>query len=259
MILNRENYHSPEAKRKWLSSSDVKQAIKCEFAWKAYRTGQMQEDEGKEAFKQGNLFETMLNGTDEEIRLFQENNSDMFSSRGPTKGQLKSAYQSVMDCVESVRRQPFLMEIIQNSRKQVIMTGKILGVPFRVMCDLIYSDGSVYDLKCMKSFAREWSNRAETFVEWFEAWNYPVQLWIYKEIAEQNGLTVPNVGLIAGSKQNADVQALRFGNDLIAQAKADALYEIERMKEILNGAEPMRCESCEACIKSRVINGFLEV
>lgn len=259
MILNRENYHSPEAKRKWLSSSDVKQAIKCEFAWKAYRTGQMQEDESKEAFKQGNLFETMLNGTDEEIRLFLENNPDMFSSRGATKGELKAAYQSVMDCVESVRRQPFLMDIIKNSRKQVIMTGKILGVPFRVMCDLIYSDGSVYDLKCMKSFVREWSNRAETYVEWFESWNYPVQLWVYKEIAEQNGLTVTNVGLIAGSKQNADVQALRFSADIMAQAKADALYEIERMKDILNGAEPMRCESCEACIKTRKITNFTEV
>lgn len=259
MVLNRDNYHSPQVKRKYLSSSDVKQAIKCEFAWKAYRTGHMQEDEDKEAFKQGNLFEVMLSGTDEEIRLFQENNFDMFSSRGETKGELKSAYRSVMDCVESVQRQPFLMDIIRNSRKQVIMTGKILGLPFRVMCDLIYTDGSVYDLKCMKSFNREWSIRAETFVEWYEAWNYPVQLWIYKEIAEQNGLTVPNVGLIAGSKQNADVQALRFGNDLIAQAKADALYEIERMKDILNGAEPMRCESCKACVKSRIINAFMEV
>lgn len=259
MILNRENYHSPEARRKWLSSSDVRQAIKCEFAWKAYRTGKMQEDESNEAFKQGNLFEVMLSGTDEEIQLFQQNNPDVFSSRGATKGQLKSSYQSVMDCVESVRRQLFLMEIIQNSRKQVIMTGKIMGVPFRVMCDLIYTDGSIYDLKCMKSFTREWSSRAETYVEWFEAWNYHVQLWIYKEIAEQNGLTVPNVGLIAGSKHNADVQALRFGNDLIAQAKADALYEIERMRDILNGAEPMRCESCDVCIKSRTINKFMEV
>lgn len=259
MVLNRENYHSQEAKRKWLSASDVKQAMKCEFAWKAYRTGQMQEDEEKEAFKQGNLFEVMLSGSDDEIRLFQEKNPDIFSSRGATKGELKAAYRSVMDCVESVRRQPFLMDIIQNSRKQVIMTGKILDVPFRVMCDLIYTDGSIYDEKCMKSFAREWSSRAETFVEWYEAWNYPVQLWIYKEIAEQNGLVVPHAGLIAGSKQNADVQALRFGADVMAQAKADALYRIERMKDILNGAEPLRCDSCDVCIKSRTINKFMEV
>ena len=259
MILTPENYHSEEAKRTWLSASAVKQAMRCEYEWNAYRTGAAHEDESKEAFKLGHYFETMVSGTDAEIERFKIDNPEIFSSKGPTKGQLKSTYKDVDKCVEAVKNQPFLMNIINSCKKQVILTGNICGVPFRMMCDLIRFGDGIYDLKCMDSFKRIWSLSAESYVEWYEYWNYPAQMYIYKEIAEQNGISVPCVGLIAASKSNADIQAIQFGRDVLLQARSDVEYTVGRMKDIMNGDEPIRCQHCDVCIGSRKIESFVEV
>ena len=259
MTLTRDNYHSEWARKTWLSSSAVKQAMRCEHAWNEYRTGRFIDDESKDAYKLGHYFETFLSGTDSEKQQFIENNQDMFSSRGKTKGNLKAQYRSAQECVDAVKSQPFLMDIINRSKKQVILTGELFGAPFRVMYDLLAPDGSIYDLKLMKSFDREWSNLAESYVEWYEYWRYDAQMWIYREVARQNGINVPNVGLIAASKSNRDIQAIRFSENAMVQAGSDVEYTVGRMLDIINGDEPIRCESCQVCLKTKKINNFVEV
>lgn len=260
MILTQENYHSPEARALWLSSSAIKTAKRCEEQWYAEHTGVMVVDEDKEAFKLGHYFETMLTGTSDEIALFQSKNPDMFSSTGKTKGQLKATYKSVDECVEAVRRQPYLMEIINRCETQKILTGEIDGFPVRVMMDLLDVDGSIYDLKAMKDFKSIYSEEDGTYVEWWQAWDYAMQMWVYREICAQNGITVPRVGLIAVSKSNADIKAISFSEDTMNAAGADVHYTIGRMKDILNGRSfPIDCGHCSWCVKKRRITEFEEV
>lgn len=257
MILTQENYHSAEARSLWLSASAIKTAKKCESQWYAEHTGALVVDEDKEAFKLGHYFETMLTGTSDEIALFQSKNPDMFSSTGKTKWQLKATYKSVDECVEAVRRQPYLMDIINRSRKQKILTGTIDGVPVRVMMDLLDVDGSIYDLKAMKDFKPVYSEEYGGYVEWWQAWEYAMQMWVYREICFQNGILVPRTGLIAVSKTNADIKAISFCDDTMSAAGADVRYTIGRMADILNGMEePIECDICDWCIKNRTITEF---
>ena len=260
MILTQENYHSAEARQLWLSASAVKQAKRCEANWYAHHTGKIVEDENKEAFKAGHYFETLLTGTDDDIALFQSQNPDLFSSRGATKGELKSAYQNITTCVEAVKKQPFLMDIIRRSEKQRILTGVIEGVPVRIMMDLLDTDGSVYDLKCMKDFDAIWNPVEECKEAWFQYWDYPMQLWIYREICRQNGIFVPRVGLIASAKSNAGIDAITFCSETMDAAGADARYTIGRMRDIKNGmALPIECEKCSWCVSRQIITEFTEV
>ena len=82
---------------------------------------------------------------------------------------------------------------------------------------------------------------------------------IAREIARQNGLVVPRVGLIAAAKDNADVQALVFGRETMEAAEADARYTIESMSAILRGDEPGACMHCRWCVGQKIITEFEEV
>lgn len=247
-VLTPENYHSPEAKARWISSSDVKKAHRCEAAWAAGE----HEDEDKSAFVFGHLFESLLTGEEYDNPL-------LISSKGPTKGQLKAEYRPAVEMSEAVLRSPVLKKIIDRSQKQAIMTGAIGGLPVRIMCDLLDVDGSIYDIKSASSFAAQWDDAQGAYRDWWAIWDYPVQLWIYREIARQNGLDVPRVGLIAAAKNNADVQALVFGKDTLEAAEADARYAIDRMAAIRRGDKPEACGHCRWCIGQKIITDFEEV
>lgn len=58
--LTEANYHSRAARRRWLSSSDVKAAKRCEAAWLADYCGKIKHKENKPAFAFGHLFEAAL-------------------------------------------------------------------------------------------------------------------------------------------------------------------------------------------------------
>lgn len=248
LTLDPGNYHSPEARALWLSSSDVKKAMRCEAAWAAGE----REDEDKNAFVFGHLFEALVTGEEYDNPL-------VYSSKGPTKGQVKAEYKPAYDMAKAVRRSSMLAEIIDRSRKQVIMTGEIGGLPFRMMCDLLDVDGSIYDIKSARSFAPQYDDGHAAYRDWWAIWEYPVQLWIYREIARQNGLTVPRVGLIAAAKDNADVQALTFSRETMEAAEADARYTIERMAAIRRGDTPEPCGHCRWCVGQKIITEFEEV
>lgn len=246
--LTAENYHSPEARARWLSSSDIKKAMRCEASW----IGDEPEDEAKPAFVFGHLFEALV------CRDYY-NNPAVYSSRGPTKGQLKAEYSAAVDMARAVRRSPFLSGIIDRSKKQVVMTGNICGLPIRMMCDLLDTDGSIWDIKSAKSFLPEYDSDMCLRLDWWAYWHYPVQMWIYREIARQNGIAAPHVGLISAAKDNLDVQAIEFGHETMEAAEADAKFTLDSITAILRGEEPHMCGACKWCTSQKVITEFLEV
>lgn len=250
MILTPENYHSKEAADLWMSASAVKKAKRCEFD---FLHGV---EEEKPEFIAGNIFELIASYGESALPEIEKRFPAAISSRGATKGQIKAEYQSAVENALRVRRQPFLCNLIDSCQKQVIMTGTILGQPVRMMCDLLAPDGSIYDLKCMKDFRHSWNEEQAAFVDWWESWYYHIQMWIYREIARQNGLNPKQVGLIAVSKSNLDLQAIAFSENVMAMAKSDTEYTIGRIVALREGAEPIKCGTCKTCIEKKQITAF---
>lgn len=256
MVLTPDNYHSPEARAAYISSSDVKLAMRCEAMWLAQNLGIYQRPESSDAFAYGHLFEEAASGNAE---AYIQDHPELTLTRGANKGHLRAAYADAIELAGAVRRSPYLSRLIGRCRKQVIFTGVLFGMPARMMADLVDTDGSIYDFKTARDFRPVWDSDREEYREWWSVWDYPVQLWFYREIARQNGLTVPRVGLIAGSKADMDVQALLFGPDTMQAAEADAAYTMSRMSSIRNGDKPEACGHCEWCLSQKRITRFEEV
>lgn len=139
----------------------------------------------------------------------------------------------------------------------MILTGELNGMPMRCMMDLMDRDGSIYDLKAMRSFLPIYDTTREEYMDWWAYWGYPIQLYIYREIARQNGLDAPRVGLIAASKTDGDVQAIAFGDEIMQAAAADTAYIMQRMQQILSGQEePTACGHCAWCMSHKRITAF---
>ena len=255
--LTEENYHSRAARRRWISSSDVKAAKRCEAAWLADYCGKIKHEENKPAFAFGHLFEAALTLPGPQYHQYLAAHPELCSSRGPTKGQLRAEYAAAPELAHAVRRSPYLWGIVRRCKKQVILTGELNGMPVRCMMDLVDRDGSIYDLKAMRSFLPIYDTAREEYLDWWAYWNYPIQLYIYREIAHQNGLAVPRVGLIAASKADSDVQALAFGDEIMQAAAADTAYTMQRMAQILAGQEePTACGRCAWCMSRKRITEF---
>ena len=88
--LTEANYHSRAARRRWLSSSDVKAAKRCEAAWLADYCGKIKHKENKPAFAFGHLFEAALTLPGPQYHQYLTAHPELCSSRGPTKGQLRA-------------------------------------------------------------------------------------------------------------------------------------------------------------------------
>ncbi len=83
--LTEANYHSRAARRRWLSSSDVKAAKRCEAAWLADYCGKIKHKENKPAFAFGHLFEAALTLPGPQYHQYLAAHPELCSSRGPTK------------------------------------------------------------------------------------------------------------------------------------------------------------------------------
>lgn len=250
--LTPENYFEPWARRNWLSSSDIKAFHRCEAAWVDARERLMRgefTDEHRPEFTYGHIFERLACG---EVFSIPEEYSDTVTRTG----KLRSEFANVEDAARKVRGNAFLREIIDSCKKQVVMTGHIDDIPVRIMVDLLAPDGSIYDLKSMRDFAQVRTPEGE-LVDWWDAWDYPMQLSVYREIARQNGLEVPHVGLIAVSKTDLDVDAVEFGAPLMQAADADVAYTIQRLKLLsARVEEPLHCGHCHYCVAHKSIRGF---
>ena len=258
--LTQSNYHSPAARKRWFSSSEVKAAKRCESSWLAERQGKVKRQEDKPAFLYGHLFEAALTMPPTQFQAWLSEHPELLSSRGATKGELLSQYRGALDLAKAVRRSPYLYGVIRRSKKQVILTGTLQGMPVRVMMDLLDKDTSIYDLKSMRDFSSKYNPVSEEWQDWWAYWDYPMQLYIYQEIARQNGMSVPHVGLIAGSKSDLDVQALTFGDEIMNAAAADTEYTLDRMDKILAGSEePQSCGVCPWCLRHKKITAFTEI
>jgi hypothetical protein len=253
-MLIHENYFSPEMMMKYMSTSQFKAFESCEAAALAELKGEYAVD--KEAYKEGRYFEHCITGNEE---LFMMQNPDMISSKGATKGDLKSNYKRVSGSVEAFNRQYMFTDVTDKCESQVIVTGDIGGIPFKGMVDFLDMDTfDGYDTKCMKDFKKVYSDNEKMYVNWFFAYGYNYQAAIYRELIRQTFGEAGRQHILAVTKEEVpDVAALHFSDEILDNA-LDIIKEFApRYDRIKRGLiEPERCEKCAYCRETKVITDF---
>lgn len=245
--LTESNYYSPEANRDYFSVSQFKRFQKCPACAVAELRGGWKQEPSRALFL-GSLMDELLTGTPETLSAFlREHDREIYKKNG-------GCYADVADALDTYRRildQPLMMRCLSGEH-QVIMTGEIEGVPFKIKMDAYAPGEFITDLKYMASL-----RSPNLFVPMIEYWGYDLQAACYQEIVRQNtGRQLPFYFVVATKEKPAHLEVGEISQWNLDKAMETVRRDIRRFQRIKAGElPPERCEAydCTYCTTTRVI------
>lgn len=256
-----EDYYGRDANYEYMSASQLKSFIgtpgiaACEERALADISGQYVRPHSN-ALTVGSYVDVMLTGTESEQHEFREAHPEMISSRGPTKGQLKSEYRSADEMIARAFADAdnggIFMRALTGERQKTL-TGEIHGHGFKARLDVL-GDGFITDLKTVESVNRRYYNDGWwDFISW---WGYDLQGAIYQELTYQATGNRWPFYIAALSKQTpCDIDLIQVPQDRLDEAMARVTPDaLDRIAALKSGEErPTRCGRCDWCRMTKVV------
>ena len=247
MGLSEHTYFSKEADRDYMSVSQFKNFQKCEAMAMAMLKGEYIPERGR-ALILGSYVDEMLTGTKESQEAFvEENRAELFKKNGEPYADVAQADEAII----RVRNQPLMMHYLDGEH-QVVMTGDIEGVPFKIKMDSYQPGTFITDLKYMASL-----RSPNLFQPMIGYWGYDIQAACYQEIVRQNtGLQLPFLFVVATKEKPAHLAVGEISQWNMDEALETVRKKIKRYQAIKNGEiQPERCEEygCDYCTLTKVI------
>ena len=247
MKLTQRNYYTPKASQAYFSVSQFKDFLKCPAMAMAKLNGEYEPERGR-ALLLGSLVDEMLTGTAKSQSSFlEENRSELFKKNGDPYADVEQA----LETVERVRKQPLMMHYL-SGKHQVIMTGEIEGVPFKIKMDSYNPEEYISDLKYMASL-----RSPNLFTPMVEYWGYDLQAACYQEIVYQNiGKRLPFYFVVATKEKPAHLAVGQISQWNIDKAMDTVRANIVDFQKIKTGEiEAPRCEDygCDFCTSTKII------
>ena len=274
MQITEANYFSKEVRNKYLDVSTFKDFVGtpakegCESRALAALSGEY-EEEKTTALLLGNLFDEMMLGTPESLIMFKADNPELFSSRGPTKGMLKSEFQIVNQMVDRCRQDSKFMKYLEGEH-QKIMTGTLFGIDWRIKMDNYKEHKAIVDLKSTEDIRKSYYSSSSGRCNAFIYYDYILQAAIYQEIVFQNtGERLPFYFNCVSKQKVTDLDVIFVDN----QTLHDRIYgndfypgianEVENIRLLMNGdVGATSCNHCSYCLPKKKIERpihFLEL
>lgn len=156
-ILDESTYYSLEADMKWCSASQFKDFVGvlfipgCEARTMAKLKGEYK-PEVTNALLIGSILDALWENDDPEYIAARF--PECVSTRGATKGQLKSEFQSAITMYQRTLREKKFC-IYMSGNKQTIMTGIIADLPFKIKIDSYIEGKAIVDLKTTRTLDRD--------------------------------------------------------------------------------------------------------
>lgn len=252
MKLTEATYYGADANRTYFSVSQFKDFLKCPAMAMAKIRGEYV-PEKSDALLLGSFVDEMLTGTAESLEEFLEDNrSELFKKNGDPYADVAQAIETI----DRVRNQPLMMHYL-SGKHQVIMTGEIEGVPFKIKMDSYNPGEFITDLKYMKSL-----RSPNLFTPMIEYWNYDIQSACYQEIVYQNtGVRLPFYFVVATKEKPAHLAVGQISQWNIDKAMETVRANIVHFQKIKTGEiPPDRCEDygCDWCTTTKIITEAID-
>lgn len=269
MILNQANYYSKEADMEYMSASQFKNFKRCEAAAMAELRDEYAQNEST-ALLVGGYVDAHFEGT---LDVYRAQHPEIFKKDGT----LKSDFVKADEIIARAERDELFM-LLMSGKKQVIVTGKIAGVPFKGKIDSLldadacremvrrfpetapvvgFGDGMIVDLKCMKDMHRVWSDDEHSYVSFVDAWGYDYQGAIYQKL---EGHALPFVLAVTTKETEPNLEAISLSGDDLDLALSDVDELAPRYAAIKRGEiEPERCEKCPYCIATKKLHRIIDL
>lgn len=238
MRLTKANYHSAEMNRKYMSASMIKAMLRCPAAAMAG------EKPGSSALLVGSYVDAFFEG---KAAVFRTEHPEIFRK----DGQLKAEYAKADEMIARAQSDEVFMSFMKG-RKQVIKTGRIDGIPFKIKMDVYLKGERIVDLKTVRDMSPVY-RKGEGWITFADAWEWPLQMAIY-QLVEGNRL--PCFLAVITKEDPPDLAVVSIPQNVL-----DA--EIEKLRDklpyfdaIRSGAiDPPRCESCAYCRRTKKLSG----
>ena len=247
MKLTQANYYGKKSNLEYFSVSQFKDFMKCPAMAMAKLKGEYEQGKSR-ALLLGSYVDEMLTGTREsQMKFLEENHSDLFKKNGDYYADVSQA----ADTIERIKKQPLMMKYL-GGKHQVIMTGEIEGVPFKIKMDSFKKGEYIADLKYMASL-----RSPNLFQPMVKYWGYDIQAAVYQEIVRQNtGDKLPFIFVVATKEQPSHLEVGEISQWNMDEALDVVRKHIVRFQKIKNNEIPAeRCEDygCDYCTRTKVI------
>lgn len=254
MKLTRDNYHSREANKEYMSVSQFKSFLPeyngCEAKTMAKLNGEWEEPENP-AFLLGSYVHAW---NSDELQDFMANTPELFKKSGG----LYAKYAIGDDMINALKNDEVAMEALAG-QKEVIMTGELFGLPWKIMIDSYNPEMKTFtDLKTTRAINKTyWNPDTKDKENFIVHWGYDVQLAIYAEIERQNRgedeYFMPHI--LAVSKEDPpDKELIKLPRIEIEYILDEIEGYASRIELLWRGKEkPIRCEECEYCRETKKI------
>lgn len=255
MAVNKANYFSQSNNLKYMGSSQFKSFMSCEARTLAEIKGEWERPTST-ALLVGSYVDSYFEGT---LDAFKAEHPEIFNSR---TGELKADYKQADTIIKVIEADPLMMKYM-SGRKQVIKTGTIAGVPFKIKMDVYHKGKAIVDEKIMADFDPKYSPSHGGKVNFAEFWGYDIQAAIYQEIERQHSKSNENLPffLVAATKQDIpDKAVIRMPQPLIDNQLEVVKAYAPRFNDIKKGIiPPTRCESCAYCRATKKLERVQEL
>lgn len=267
-VVTAENYFSPEMNMAYMGSTQFKAFDRCEAAALAEVRGEYA-PAASTALLVGGYIDAYFSG---ELPVFQAQHPEIFKRDGG----LKAEYVHAQDVIARMEADELYM-LLMSGKKQVILTGEIAGIPFKVKIDSLLDadtsrriverfpemaevmgmcDGALVDQKVMRDMKGIWSEEEHTKVSFAQFYGYDIQGAIYQAI---EGHMLPFL-LAVGTKEDApDIDVKYIPDGELAAKLAEVEDRAPRYQAIKEGKiAPRRCEKCAYCRMTKKLRGIVD-
>lgn len=260
MELTRDNYYTKEADMEYMSCSQYQDFLRCEAATMARLHG-MYIPKETEALTVGNYFHTALESDEAHQKFCEEHEAEIYKMQTSKRtGEVSivgkyAPYQKADEMLRVFMADPIIKQLIlMPGENEVIMTGNIFGVPWRIRMDkYIPEKRMIIDWKTSADLNKTEYNpetgERESFIEFL---GYMMRAAVYTEIEKQNANSETDAKFViaAVSKQDPPDKGAYLLNH---RQRYD--YELEQIKNNLSRiiqvktgrVKPRRCGCCEYC------------
>ena len=243
MEINSSNYFSPENNLKYCGSSQFKSFLRCPAQAMAELRGEWQREETT-ALLIGSYVDAWFEGT---LDTFKAEHPEILKKDGT----LKAEFVKADEIIVRVSRDELFMKYM-GGQKQVIRTGSIEGVPFKIKMDSYHEGKAIVDLKVIKDFEPLWNEERGIRQDFIQYWGYDFQAAIYQAI---EGNKLPFYICAVTKESIPDFDIIQVPQTWIDSAMAIIKNEIGIIDAYKRGKlEPPRCGKCAYCRETKKLD-----
>ena len=223
----------------YFSVSSYKQFLKCEYA------GTQPFGDPTSSMMVGSYVDAFIEGTLEE---FKAEHPEIISSRGSSKGELKSEFKLAEQICTYIENDPVFMQFM-SGEKQTAMTGEITGVPWKIKMDSYVPNKAISDLKIMANI----TNQDGEYIDFITRWGYDIQMAVYQEIVYQNtGEKLPCFICAVEKKDPLNSVIVHLPQNHLDAVLYTVKQQAQKFWSIKTGeSEPEYCGHCRHCLPLR--------